>query len=106
MTINSKKKGSKGEWEFCNKFNALFGTNLRRSQQYCGANNDADVVGIDGIHFEVKRVEKLNLSKAMDQALNDCGDNIPVVAHRRSREPWMITVRLEDLEKLFHFFNS
>ena len=31
----------------------------RRGQQYCGANGDADVVGLEGVHIECKRVEKL-----------------------------------------------
>ena len=37
----------------------------------CGSNGDADVVGLSGIHIECKRVEKLNLEKAMEQAEHD-----------------------------------
>lgn len=101
MAINSKAKGNKGEREFSNLCKE-FGYNTRRSQQYSGANHDADVVGIDGLHLEVKRVEQLNVSKAMQQAIRDKREgDIPVVAHRKNREEWLITLRAEDFLKLY-----
>ncbi len=45
----------------------------RRGQQYCGCSGAADVVGLPGIHIECKRVERLNLHDAMDQAVRDAG---------------------------------
>ncbi|MBQ2649423.1 MAG: hypothetical protein IJF82_19050 [Achromobacter sp.] len=47
------------------------GYDTRRGQQYSGANGDADVVGLPGIHIECKRVQALNLTKAMEQAERD-----------------------------------
>ena len=70
---NSRSKGAKGERELSNKLKE-FGFNTRRGQQYCGANGDADVVGIAGVHIECKRVQSLNLSKAMKQAESDARD--------------------------------
>lgn len=96
--INSKQKGKRGELEWC-KFCKKYGINIRRSQQYCGSSKDsADCVGLDGIHFEVKRVEKLNIDKAMEQAINDCGFSkaIPVVVHKKNRGKWLVTMRAED----------
>ena len=49
--------------------------------------------------MEVKRVERLNVPEAMKQAARDAErfrDGAPVVFHRRSREPWLVTMRLED----------
>ena len=40
-------------------------------QQYCGSHGDADVIGLPGIHVEVKRVERLDLLGAMSQAIGD-----------------------------------
>jgi len=62
-----------------------------------GYNNpDIEAEGLERLHFEVKRVERLNVSEAMRQAQRDAGSKIPVVAHRRSREPWLITLLLSD----------
>lgn len=95
--VNSKKKGSRGELEFVNWLKA-HSINARRTQQYCGANNDADIVSdLRAIHFEIKRVEKLNISKAIQQSKEDAkADQYPVVVHRRSREKWLVTMDAED----------
>ena len=58
-----------------------------------------DLVGLPGVHIEVKRVERLNLSEAMDQAIRDSErfkDGAPALFHRRSRSPWLVTMRLDD----------
>lgn len=98
--MNSRTKGKVGEREFSAWLNSHGFEGCRRGQQFSGANGDADVVGIPGIHLEVKRVENLNLHAAMAQAVSDCGDNAPVVAHRRNRGEWMLTVRAEDFERV------
>lgn len=55
--------------------------------------------GLPGIHAEVKRVERLNVSQAMAQAVRDAErfqDGAPAVFHRRNREPWLVTMQLRD----------
>lgn len=69
MSINSKKKGAKGERELASKLRE-YGYSCRRRQQYNGLEGE-DVVGLDYIHCEVKRVEALNLDGAMEQAKRD-----------------------------------
>lgn len=59
-------------------------------------NPDIDAEGLEGYHFEVKRVEKLNVPEAMKQATRDASGRVPVVVHRRNREPWLVTMRLDD----------
>ena len=100
--INSKKKGSRGELEFANLCKAE-GFDVRRTQQYCGNTGDAaDCVGLEGIHIEVKRVEALNVDKAMDQARRDCkNDDLPIVAHRKNGTKWKITMDAEDWFKIY-----
>lgn len=97
MGINSRAKGKKGELEL-SKILREFGYEARRSVQYCGANGDADVVGIPGIHIECKRVERLNLDEAMAQSERDAKKDggTPVVIHRKNRKPWRVTMNLED----------
>lgn len=95
--MNSRNKGKRGELELAHKL-AEYGYNTRRGQQYCGANGDADVVGLPGIHIECKRNESLNIHNAMNQAVNDSegtGDT-PVVIHRKNRTEWLVTMRLDD----------
>ena len=99
--MNSRDKGARGERELAEKLREL-GYCARRGQQYSGANGDADVVGIPGLHIECKRVEKLNLDDAMSQSIRDAREGeIPVVIHRRNRQNWKVTMRLEDFMSLW-----
>ena len=99
--VNSREKGIAGERELAHALQA-YGYNTRRSVQYCGANGDADLVGLDGIHIECKRVEQLSVYKAMEQAKNDARkDELPVVMHRRNRSKWLAIMELDDWMKLY-----
>lgn len=99
--LNSREKGAAGERELSGKLKE-YGYNTRRGQQYCGANGDADVVGLPGIHIECKRVEKLNLYDAMSQAMSDAKDKEkPTVFHRKNRCEWLVTMRLSDWIELY-----
>ena len=108
LPINSKKKGSAGEREWA-KFCREEGYEVRRTQQYSGGTEEsADCIGLPGIHQEVKRVEALNIDKAMEQATRDsetlklpAEDRIPIVAHRRNGKSWKVTMYAEDWFKLY-----
>jgi len=100
MTKNSgsrsRNKGKRGELELAHVLQEQ-GFDARRGQQYAGVNGDADVVGVPGLHIECKRVENLNVEKALVQSEQDARDGeIPVVMHRRNREEWKVTMRLDD----------
>lgn len=98
--MNSRNKGAAGERELAGLLKK-YGYDCRRGQQYCGANGDADVVGIPGLHIECKRVEKLNLDDAMEQSIHDAKDGeIPVVMHRKNRKPWKVTLELDNFVEL------
>lgn len=99
--MNSKHKGKCGELELARVLRE-YGCQARRSQQYCGSAGDADLIGLAGIHIECKRVEKLNIHEAVNQAVSDAkqGD-LPCVFHRRNRTAWLVTMRLEDWVKMF-----
>ena len=99
--MNSRAKGAGGERELAKKLRE-YGYDCRRGQQYSGANGDADVVGLPGIHIECKRVERLNLEDAMAQARRDArAEEIPVVMHRKTRSPWLVTMTLEDWIEIY-----
>jgi len=101
--VNSKQKGARGERELANKLKE-YGFDCRRGQQYCGASGDADVIGLPGIHIECKRVQRLNITDAMSQAIGDCKDKIPVVMHRKNHEEWLVTMRLENWIEFYKEF--
>ena len=63
-----------------------------------------DLVGLPGIHIEVKRAEQVRLSEWMAQATRDSKrfrDGVPTVYHRRSREPWHVTMSFSDFMTLY-----
>ena len=100
--MNSRSKGKKGELELAKELRK-YGFDTRRGQQYCGANGDADVVGLPGMHIECKRVERLNVENAMRQAEADAKKGeIPVVMHRANREEWKVTLRLKNFMEVRH----
>ncbi len=97
--VNSKSKGNRGEREFASLCRHE-GYNTRRGQQYCGIEGE-DVTGLEGIHVEVKRVERLNIGEAMAQSISDAGGKVPIVAHRKNNCEWLITMRFDDWIKLY-----
>ena len=103
--INSKKKGAKGERDLANKLKD-YGYNCRRGQQYNGLEGE-DVVGLDYIHIECKRVEKLNLDEALEQAKRDSQEKqLPAVFHRKNNKKWKVTMELDDWIKLYNEYYS
>lgn len=99
----SRNKGKRGELAFANLCKACGYKNARRTAQYNGKGGPADVVGLPGIHIEVKNVERMELWKWIEQAINDSlkTRNIPIVAHTKNRHGWLVTMRVEDWFKLY-----
>jgi Holliday junction resolvase len=98
--MNSKRKGKRGELELAKKLKE-YGFNTRRGQQYSGLGGD-DVVGLEGIHIECKRVERLNVYDAMKQACKDAeADELPAVFWRKNKEQWLVTMALCDWIELY-----
>lgn len=96
-----RDKGKRGERELA-KILRDYGYDCRRGQQYCGSNGDADVVGLPGIHIEVKRTERLNLYDALAQAGSDAKQGeIPVVFHRKNNCEWTCILSLNDFMKIY-----
>ena len=96
--MNSKRKGSAGERELCAYLTARGFPSHRNEQRYVGGKGNPDIaaVGLEHLHIEVKRVERLNVTEAMRQAERDAIDRIPAVIHRKNREKWLITLSLDD----------
>lgn len=102
--MNSREKGKKGERELA-KILRDYGFNARRGVQYHGGADSPDVIGMDGIHIECKRVERLNIDDAMRQSVREAGEETPVVMHRKNAELWLVTMRLNDFIDLYRRAN-
>ena len=99
--MNSRQKGKRGELQLAKKLRE-YGYDTRRGQQYSGANGDADVVGLKGVHIECKRVERLNIYDAMSQSRHDARNSeMPVVIHRKNNSEWLVTLSLDDFMVLY-----
>lgn len=102
MAVNSNQKGKRGEREWVAECRDA-GFTARRGQQYSGGDDSPDVIceEIDNwFHFEVKRVEKLNIETAMAQSRQDAGKKEPLVVHKRNFKPWLVTMPATTFWKL------
>lgn len=103
--MNSKAKGKRGEREFA-KICREQGFNARRSQQYAGGIDSADVIGLPGIHIEVKLRERITENDKMEfikQAMRDAAgsSNLPIVAHREDYQNWYVTMEMQDFVMMY-----
>lgn len=104
--MNSKAKGKRAELEIASIIRS-YGYDAHRGQQYSGIKGDADVVGVPGLHIEVKRREALNIHEAMDQSKRDARPaEIPCVMHRKNNTEWLCTMRLDDFMTIFREYQA
>ncbi len=102
MSKRSQRKGRAGELELT-KLLQGYGYDVKpgRSQSY---GEEPDISGLPGVHIECKRCEQLRITDWMKQATADAErfrDGFPVIFHRRSREPWLVTMHLDNFIKIY-----
>lgn len=95
----SRTKGAAGELEVVHLLQDHGWIAARRTHDGREQAMRGDIAnGPEGVHLEVKRVERLNLTAALNQAADDApAAAIPVVVHRSSRQPWLATLPLDEL---------
>ena len=102
MGKSSQRKGADGERELADKLRQ-YGYEVERGGSMTFG-DVPDLTGLPGVHIECKRVERLNVPEAMQQAVRDAErfhDGMPALFHRRNRQPWLVTIRLEDFMRLY-----
>lgn len=102
MPRASQRKGRRAEIELC-KILKRHGVETVRPGKPLNFGKEPDVVGLPGIHVEVKRREHVELSTALRQAKEDATyfGGLPAVFHRGNREKWRVTMDLEDWIALY-----
>lgn len=99
--VNSRAKGARFERTLARLLRE-YGYDCRRGQQYSGANGDADVIGLPGVHIEAKHVERLNLHDAVAQAVRDTREGeLPAVFHKKNNFGVLVTMRIEDWMQIY-----
>lgn len=101
--MNVKRKGTAAENELLHLLHE-YGIRAERNEQglladFIGGFGNPDIlakIGGEELHVEVKRTERLQLNAAIKQAERDCAGRIPVIAHRRNRDCWRVTLTLND----------
>lgn len=102
MAVNSKQKGARFERNLATILKNEYGYDCRRGQQYCGANGDADVIGLPGIHIEAKHQERMQLYDWVSQAKKDAREGeIPAVFHKKNNAEILVTLTLDGFMKLY-----
>ena len=102
----SRNKGKAAEIELARMLRDTYEYPVRRGHTF---DRESDLVGLEGIHPEVKRVERLNIHDAMKQAVCEAlkrQDGIPAVFHRRNRTEWLVTMKLSDWMQLYREWNG
>ena len=97
----ARNKGKRGELELVHLIRDTWGYEVHRGKVYY---HEPDLVGLDGLHVEVKAVERLNLREAMQQASEDAQkrqDGLPAVFHKKDRDGWLVTMKLDDFMDLY-----
>jgi hypothetical protein len=105
----SKQKGDRYERDLAEYFNEQCGISSHRTPLSGGGRKEAlaDLIGTPGIAIEAKRVEKINLTEFMTQAVKNCGNDLPVVITRRNKQSMensYVFMRLHEWMALYRAF--
>ena len=101
MSKSQRDKGKRGELEAGKCITTMLGGTCRRTPNSGGLAIKGDLHpndnALEGWHIECKRQEKIALPKWMAQARSDAGARPWLLVHRRSNEPWHVTLEMDDL---------
>jgi len=86
--MDSRAKGARGELEFIHRHLAPYWPDAKRNLDQFG-DDKRDAIQCAGIHWQIKRTERLELWRAIRQAEQEAiGSDVPVVAFRRNHSGW------------------
>lgn len=92
----SRAKGKRSELSAVHYIRDYYGYVVRRGDCF---RHEPDIVGLDGIHIEVKNHESVKIGPWYIQSREASmryKDGIPIVMHKSNRTPWFVTLAYED----------
>jgi hypothetical protein len=98
----ARRRGADGERDLARVLSAVLHVEAhRKATPYLPGIIAADVVGVEGLHVEAKRRERLCLPAALRQSTADAGPGeVAIVCHRANRCGWIVSAWLSDLPAL------
>ena len=92
--VNARAKGASAERELCAILTDEMGTTVQR--QLGAARDGGDDVKLKPWSIECKRQERIQLQKWWAQAVENSGNQKPMIALRWNRGEWLVITRLKD----------
>ena len=105
MGKSQQRKGRRAEIELSGILNS-YGY-MTRPGVAVSFGKEPDVVGLDGVHVEVKRRENTDIPAALKQAAEDAerfGDGLPAVFFRGNRQKWRVIMELDSWLVMYRKF--
>lgn len=100
MPPNSRRKGARGEQEFINLHLRPYWPDACRNIDQT-KDDKRDCLEVAGCHIQVKRTERFEVWKALEQAETEAAPtDLPIVAFRRNRSRWYCVVDAAELVAL------
>lgn len=102
---NSRDKGARYERHIAHRIRE-WGYDAERGCQHAGGKDSPDVKhNMEGIHIEAKKVEKLNIWKALEQSERDAGEGeTPIVVFSRNRAKDYVALPFEDFMNMYRIY--
>ena len=102
MSRSQQQKGRRAEIELAEILSG-HGYDVRPGKAV-SFGEEADLIGLPGVHIESKRRERVDISGALKQARADAerfGDGAPAVFFRGNRQKWRVVMELDEWIELY-----
>lgn len=106
MSINSRRKGARGENEFIKRFLVPYWPEACRNLDQYGPKKN-DCLNAAGAHWQIKRAERADIWSWIRQADEEAAPTeVPIVAFRRNRSDWYCVIPADELVALLRLRES
>lgn len=103
--VNGRRKGKTGELEVMAILREHWPEARRNLEQHTDDKRDA--LGVNGVHFQIRRKESLRLWEALRDTAEEAAEHdLPVLVFRRNRSKWYAALELDELVALLRLRES
>jgi hypothetical protein len=98
--MKAERKGDNFERHVAGLLSESLGLDAQRVL-LSGQRGEGDIRGVPAVHIECKRQEQTRLSQWFEHERHKANGKPLVIIHKKSREPIMVTMLIEDWIELF-----